>query len=143
MHLETYVSESEKLRMLTFFQLSGMPWLLRGSKAMAFPPPSEGGGMAAYHLPESLYVAMSVEAAARLCGRGVLSVALVTATAAAAAVARHSSDEICSWTVQKAPATAPSASACEGSSGANVIQKIRIATPVLRLYYIKPLLRLY
>ena len=47
--------------------------------------------MVAYHLPESLYVAMSVEAAARLCDRGVLSVALVTAAA------RHSSDEICSW----------------------------------------------
>jgi hypothetical protein len=46
--------------------------------------------MVAYHLPESLYVAMSVESAARVCGRGVLSVALVTAAE------RHSSDEICS-----------------------------------------------
>jgi hypothetical protein len=31
-------------------------------------------------------------------------------------------------------ANAPPASTCEGSSGANVIQKIRIATPVLTLY---------
>jgi hypothetical protein len=69
-----------------------MPWLLRGreSSGGCGGVPSEGGGMVAYHLPESLYVAMSVESAARVCGRGVLSVALVTAAE------RHSSDEICS-----------------------------------------------
>ena len=89
--------------------------------------------MVAYHLPESLYVAMSVEAAPRLCGRGVLSVALVTAAASAAAAAEGTArTKFAARTGQKAPATAPSASACEGSSGANVIQKIRIATPVLR-----------
>jgi hypothetical protein len=33
----------------------------------------------------------------------------------------------------KAPANAPPASTSEGSSGANIIQKIRIATPVLTL----------
>jgi hypothetical protein len=77
--------------------------------------------MDAFHLSPSLYVVIYVYSVAR-CGDEL------------SCRWRNRTNRSSSSSSSKAPANAPPASTSEGSSGANVIQKIRISTPAVRLY---------
>ena len=77
--------------------------------------------MDVFHLSPSLYVVIFVYSVGR-CGDEL------------SCYWRNRTNRSSSSSSSKAPANAPPASTSEGSCGANVIQKIRIATPAVRLY---------